>query len=347
MLTLATKSHPTHDPVQLKQETGGTSLSTNTRSILRYPGSKARFCEFIAKTIALNTTVPRIFVEPFCGGASVSIALLEDGVVDRVAINDVDPLIAGLWSVVFSKAGATWLAKQIRTTPLTLDEWRRQKALVPSNEREAALKCLFLNRTSFNGIIHKSGPLGGWGQVNTKIDVRFNRERLASRVLQLSKFEEVVTVRNENWRAFCHRYSRNPTAIFYLDPPYFHKAEQLYGHVFDTGTHEELRDYLEGLLRPWLLSYDDAQEIRDLYEDLATNARVIDNTYSTHPLGGSSFVGRELVFTNMKKLPAASKSKAVHVGLSVKPQRKSRAGVADVLRFPISAAASAASQPQT
>lgn len=316
-------------------------MSTNTRSILRYPGSKARFCEFIAKTIALNNGKPRLLVEPFCGGASVSIALLEDEVIEEVAINDVDPLIASLWMAVFSKADASWLAKQVEVVPLTIDEWRRQKALEPATVREAALKGLFLNRTSFNGIIHQSGPLGGWGQKSIKLDVRFNREKLASRILELSTLRDQVTVRNENWRAFCHRYSRNASAIFYLDPPYYHKAEQLYGYVFAESTHEELRDYLESFARPWLLSYDDAQEVRDLYEGVTTNARVIDNTYSTHPLGGASFVGRELVYTNMKKLPAAAKAKDAHVGLSVKPQRKSRAGDAMTLRFPISLAASA------
>ncbi|RZL51986.1 MAG: DUF4625 domain-containing protein, partial [Pedobacter sp.] len=27
---------------------------------------------------------------------------------------------------------------------------------------------------TFNGIIHKAGPIGGWGQVNRTLDVRFN-----------------------------------------------------------------------------------------------------------------------------------------------------------------------------
>lgn len=321
-------------------------MATNTRSILRYPGSKARFCEFIAKTIALNSGHPRLFVEPFCGGASVSIALLEDGVVDEIAINDVDPLISKLWATVFSKAGAEWLAAKVLEVPLDIAEWKRQKALTPSSQREAALKCLYLNRTSFNGIIHKSGPLGGWGQKSIKVDVRFNRERLSERILALSEWRAQVTVGNESWQSFCERFEDDERAIFYLDPPYYHKAEQLYGHVFDEEGHEELRDFLAGFERPWLLSYDDAQEVRDLYEDVTSKARVIDNTYSTHPLGGCAFVGRELVFTNMRRLPAATKGKEGHVGLSVKEQRKSRAGKTDALRFPISAAAAAAGQAQ-
>lgn len=271
----------------------------------------------------------------------MSIALLEDKVVDEVAINDADPLIAQLWATVFSKSGAEWLAKQVLFVPLSIDEWRRQKALNPSSHREAALKCLYLNRTSFNGIIHQSGPLGGWGQKNIKIDVRFNRQRLSDRILALSELRAKVTVSNQDWQVFCKRFSGNESAVFYLDPPYYHKAEQLYGHVFDEEEHEALRDYLRNLRRPWLLSYDDAQEVRDLYEDVTSKARVIDNTYSTHPLGGCSFIGRELAFTNMKRLPAATKSTKGHVGMSVKAPRKARASNADALRFPISAAATA------
>lgn len=322
-------------------------MSTSTRSILRYPGSKARFGSFIAKTIALNAPRPRLFVEPFCGGASVSIALLEDKVVDAIAINDVDPLIAQLWSAVFSKSGAEWLASQVLEVPLTVDEWKRQKALRPSSRREAALKCLYLNRTSFNGIIHQSGPLGGWAQKKIEIGVRFNRERLAKRILELSELRAYVTVGNEGWRSFCRRFSEDPAAIFYLDPPYYHRAEQLYGHVFDEEDHEELRDFLRKFDRPWLLSYDDAHEVRELYENVTTKARVIDNTYSTHPLGGCAFIGRELVYTNMRRLPAAAPASAGHVGMTVKAAgsgkvRKARA--IDALRFPISAPAMASEQ---
>jgi len=314
-------------------------LATNTRSILRYPGSKARFVDFISKAISLNSGRPRLFVEPFCGGASVSIALLENGVVDEIAINDVDPLISKLWSVVFSTADAKWLANQVMTVPLTVEEWRRQKELEPKNRREAALKCLFLNRTSFNGIIHKAGPLGGWGQKTIDIGVRFNRKRLADRIAELSALSPKVSVANEGWQTFCEQFADDERAIFYLDPPYYHKAEQLYGHVFDEATHVRLRDFLSSFVRPWLLSYDDAKEVRDLYVDVTSKARVIDTTYSTHPLGGCSFVGRELVYTNMKRLPAASKSNEKHVGLSVKEQRKTRASASPALRFPISTAA--------
>jgi DNA adenine methylase len=294
-------------------------MSTNTRSVLRYPGSKARFVEFIANAIRLNGLRFDVFAEPFCGGASVSIALLEKGVVDNIALNDADPLIADLWDTIFCPNHSEWLADQVLQVPLTIDEWKRQKSLEPTNPRESALKCLYLNRTSFNGILHKAGPIGGWEQVNRTLDARFNRERLAQRIRELSSFSDrVVSVANNDWENFCERTRENASTFFFFDPPFFHKAESLYGYYFTNKEHSHLRDYLNDLTNHWMLSYDDAPEVRALYLKHTGRARVIDSTYSAHPMGGASFVGRELFFSNLSRLPSPAQEDAVHIGLTIR-----------------------------
>lgn len=258
-------------------------------------------------------------MEPFCGGASASIALLESGHVDYVALNDADPLIAHLWDVVFSETHSDWLVEQVLTVPLTINEWRRQKSLEPSNPRESALKCLFLNRTSFNGILHQSGPLGGWNQTKRTVGVRFNRDRLAARIRELNKLRDrVIVVGNKNWEAFCDQMLLKDKPFFYLDPPYYHKAEQLYGYYFDNAGHDRLRDYLIAMEASWMLSYDDTPEVRALYQGHSLNARIIDSTYSTHPMGGASHVGREVLYSNLYKLPAPDQGDVVHSGLTVR-----------------------------
>ncbi|MDX1916245.1 MAG: DNA adenine methylase [Methylophilus sp.] len=298
-------------------------MSTSTRSVLRYPGSKARFVDFIEKTIKLNKPKFDVFAEPFCGGASVSIALLERGIVENVALNDADPLVAHLWDCVFCPSSADWLIEKVKTIPLTLDEWKYQKNLEPSTPRDAALKCLYLNRTSFNGIIHKAGPVGGWKQSNRTLGARFNREKLAIRIRELSLLSDrVISVSNNDWKSFCQRFNEAFDTFFYFDPPYFHKAEALYGYFFNQDEHSALRDYIKKLESPWLLSYDDALEIRSLYLSHVSKIRHIDSTYSAHPMGGSSFIGRELIFTNLLRLPSATKNPEIHLGLSIHEFKK-------------------------
>jgi DNA adenine methylase len=292
---------------------------SRSRSLLRYPGSKARFSKFISKTLFINNLDGSLFVEPFCGGASVAIALLEEGVVDKIALNDADLSISSLWSIVFNPQVAPWLAEQVLTIPLTMNEWDHQKQLVPESTRQAALRCLYLNRTSFNGIIQaRSGPIGGRSQKNRTLGVRFNREALANRILELSKLSDrVISVSSEPWKYTLSRFRRRRNVVFYLDPPFYHKAERLYSCWFNTLEHIKLRDSLQRLKKPWLLSYDYASEVRQLYDPLDLRSRVIDSTYSAHPIGGCSIVGRELFFTNLQTLPASDPLHIKHKGLTI------------------------------
>lgn len=314
------------------------SLSSATRSLLRYPGSKARLARFIYESIFLNDGRCSTFIEPFCGGASVSIALLESNTVEEIIINDIDPLVASLWKCVFSKKNAEWLADSIKQITLSLDQWQIQKNLRPANTREAALKCLFLNRTSFSGLLHRNaGPIGGRAQAKWKLGCRFNREKLASRIIELSKLSpRVRSVTQQPWQVVCNKWAGNKDVFFYLDPPFYHKAHRLYRVVFSDIEHQELRDYLLTLKSPWILSYDNAAEIRDLYDNFNINTRIIDNTYSAHPVGGNSFVGRELLYSNLKELPKPSKDKSNHVGLSVRKFENHRVSTSTLMRIPVS-----------
>lgn len=301
-------------------------------SLLRYPGGKARFAPFIAEVLQANEQKAVVLAEPFCGGAGVSLSLLEEGLVKRVALNDADPLVSALWQCVFSPADAHWLAEQVISIPLNIDEWKRQKALEPTSLRERALKALYLNRTSFNGILHRAGPVGGWNQTKRTVGARFNRLKLVNRIMELTKLHKQVEVYNEGWREFMRRMADRKQVCFYLDPPYYYKAEQLYRHTFTEAQHVELRDYLEELNLPWLLSYDDAPEVRALYDAKAVNARVVDNTYSTHPMGGASFVGRELFYTNLPQMPAVVE--APHVGMTVRHVESEEVCANSVIRIP-------------
>ena len=294
-------------------------------SPLRYPGGKTRFTKFIWEAILCSGKKADVFVEPFCGGAGAAVSLLKTGRVERIALNDVDPLIASFWKVVLGKSCKTrrdvdWLIRSIEQAEFSVDEWRNQKALQPNSIRAAAWKCLYLNRTSFNGILHKAGPIGGWNQENRTLDVRFNQEKLILKIQELFDLRnQVDCVGNINWKKFCSNYRNRKGAYLYLDPPYYHKAEQLYGHLFNEKQHNQLKDFLMGLIVPWMLSYDDAPEVRALYDKLpGIDGRVIDQTYSANPIGGASFIGRELFFSN-RSLPVSQlqQEPKQHIGLTV------------------------------
>jgi len=50
-------------------------------SPLRYPGAKRRLAGYVAEVLRLNSLRPKVLVEPFAGGASVFLQLLNDDLV--------------------------------------------------------------------------------------------------------------------------------------------------------------------------------------------------------------------------------------------------------------------------
>jgi len=276
-------------------------------SPLRYPGGKRKLAPLIADLIAKKNVRPELFVEPFAGGASVSISLLEADYVETIALADADPLLASFWKVVFSPE-AEALSNMVYDARVTLGEWKRLKQSTAGTSLEAAFQCLFLNRTSFSGSLNrKTGPIGGMSQSSAyKIDCRFNQSKLAERILELSRLRHRVRfVRNETYSKTVRDarkmavFRDSPEKVFwYLDPPFFAKADKLYRCHFERQDHETLASATAGIPGNWLLSYDDHTDARRLYGDHPGYA-LVNLQYSARIDEKRRLVAKEIVVSNI------------------------------------------------
>jgi len=93
-----------------------------------------------------------------------------------------------------------------------------------------------------------------------------NKKALTSAIDRLPEIQQRlkdVVIENRDFEDLIRVYDR-PKALFYLDPPYF-KAEQFYdGFAHDD--HLRLYNRLTTLKGKFVLSYNDAPEIRKMYE---------------------------------------------------------------------------------
>jgi DNA adenine methylase len=242
-------------------------------SPLRYPGGKRKLAPYVAAAVE-DAGATRLFVEPFSGGASVSISLLEAGTVESVGLCDADPLVASFWQTVFSPDAAV-LADLVRNAAVDVDEWRRMREWRPERRIDLAFKCLYLNRTSFSGSIHPyAGPMGGWNQTSDNpIGSRFNQPKIADRIEALStRRDQVAFVEHASYQQVLRRAregrswpAKATETFWYFDPPFFAKAGRLYAHHFDGAAHQALADELKDVPGNWMLSYDDHPEAMRLY----------------------------------------------------------------------------------
>lgn len=74
-----------------------------------------------------------------------------------------------------------------------------------------------------------------------------------------------TVIENKDFEALIRQYDR-PNAFFYCDPPYF-ETEGHYEVVFRKEDHVRLRDTLAGIQGKFMVSYNDCEYIRELYQD--------------------------------------------------------------------------------
>jgi DNA adenine methylase len=277
-------------------------------SPLRYPGGKRRLVPYIAAVLRANDLQPELFVEPFAGGASVALELAATGVVSQIGLADLDPWIASFWQTVFEDCD--WLCRRVESIEVDLATWDRLKCTKAKGRRWQALACLFLNRTSFNGALHRrAGPIGGRAQTSSyDLACRFPRERLIRRLRaceQLAANGRVAWVRCASALDVIQdarrQAKRESLRLFtYLDPPFWAKSRELYRCSFVDIDHEQLAQTLRWLREPWLLSYDVSPAIQRLYARHDVRRANVELLYTATQRAAYE----EFVITNLAGLPA-------------------------------------------
>lgn len=267
-------------------------------SPLRYPGGKSALYPVISSVIKSHRMKHCIYVEPFAGGAGIAWSLLIDGVVDRVIINDADKAVYSFWRAIMEST--QWFVEKIRTTPITVNEWRKQRDILRNSKKyskELGFAMFFLNRTNRSGILD-AGPIGGYDQAGEyKIDCRFNRDELIRKILKIAEYRSKTKIYNQDISTFLKRFlpqgNENNEIFVYFDPPYYEKGQRLYMNFFSSKDHERLRDSVALLDCRWIMTYDDKPEIEELYESYQKSHFSINYSLSNKKKGGELMIYKD------------------------------------------------------
>ena len=252
-------------------------------SPLRYPGGKGKLASFMEYMIDQLGHRGGTYIEPFAGGAGIAMELLLRNVVSRIVINDYDKAVWSFWRVILTETDR--FVEEIRTVPLTMDEWQKQhEILVTQNDKysfELGFAAFYMNRTNRSGII-KGGVIGGQEQAKDwKMDVRFKREELVTRIQRIAARKKDIKLYNKDVNSFIKNYLPlyEENALIYFDPPYFRKGQQLYMNFFNYKDHvrieQEIREHVNC---DWIITYDYEPQIEEIYHNY--NLRLYDLNYS-------------------------------------------------------------------
>lgn len=251
---------------------------------LRYPGGKGRMGPWIAELMRHNNISGGWYVEPYAGGCGAALFLLIHGYVDRIVINDADPVIFSFWKAVTEQPEE--LIARIKSTQVSMTAWRAQREILENaaahSQLDIAFATFFLNRTNRSGIL-SGGVIGGKNQSGEwKLGARFNKDDLIERIRAIGKLSKRISVHGLDALELLDVIEPQLPAksLIYLDPPYFQKGAQLYRNFYAPEDHAAIAERVAKLKVPVIVTYDNAKEISALYSSFKQVEFSL--RYSTH-----------------------------------------------------------------
>lgn len=232
------------------------------KSPLRYPGGKTRACKILDAIVAEHGFDTSRVVSPFFGGGSFEFHMHEK-YGSKLVVNDKFTPLYTFWSQC--KENKSKLCGELkkllhRVTKETFHAFRR-KILAETDALKKAVYFFVINRCSFSGATLS----GGFSEESSK--KRFT-ETSVDKVEKLDLTD--VDLHNEDFVDFLARHAAGGGFLF-LDPPYYlEKNSKLYGtsgDMHETFDHEKLAECLRKVETRWLMTYNDCERIRELYED--------------------------------------------------------------------------------
>lgn len=261
------------------------------RTPLRYPGGKRRLADFFADLLQLNGLTGCDWYEPFAGGCGLGLELLRRGLLSSVHFNDLDPRLGSFWRTVLENPEQ--LCEKIASVPVTMEERERQRALFLAKDTaslDLAFAYFFLNRTARSGI-PLAGVIGGKHQDGPfKMDCRFNREDLCSRIRAIYRCREFISFTTGDYAKFLPQIKKGYRPFVFLDPPYLQQGEGLYHCPSDGCWHRELACRVRRLNNPLVLTVDDYPETREIYRGFSQKGFVASYSAHSHKQGEEIFI---------------------------------------------------------
>ena len=225
----------------------------NINSFMSWIGGKKALRELIVSSFPLYY---ERYIEVFGGGGWVLFHKPPGN--DFEVYNDFNGLLANLFRCVREKPDE--LMEALYFVLNSREDFDRVKDVLSIDSPESDV----LRASYFYQLIRYSYASGLTSYGSQPHDMWVNFPLIEQAHRRLSK----VVIENKDFEKLIGQYDR-PVSFFYLDPPYF-ETEKYYKNIGEGGFQEKdhirLRDSLMKIEGKFLLSYNDCDYIRDLYD---------------------------------------------------------------------------------
>jgi DNA adenine methylase len=280
---------------QCEQPKAVNVASVPQRSPFRYPGGKTWFVPRLREWLQSQTQKPALLVEPFVGGGIVSLTAVMENFVDRALMVELDQEIAAVWQTIVD-GDAEWLADRIQNFELTRDTVDAVLGMNRRSVKERAFQTIIKNRTNHGGILAAGTGTLRKGEAGKGISSRWYPATLAKRLKAIDHFVGRFSFMHCDAFEVIEAHSTKADAVFFIDPPYTaggkKAGSRLYTH--HALDHEKLFRVCSRLEGDFIMTYDNAPEVKKLAKEFGFQAKPISMKNTHHAEMTELVIGRDL-----------------------------------------------------
>ena len=217
-----------------------------TRPILKYHGGKFR----IAKWVISHFPHHQVYVEPFCGAASVLMTKVPS---TNEVLNDLSNRLINVFRILRNPKQAKLLMEQLRLTPCSEVEYLASRE-ISEDPIEDARRTIVLSHQGHGGSSSGGRKKSGWRR-----GARFDRQKssadewseIHNYVMAWCDRLRRVFIESKDASAVIRQWDR-PETLFYVDPPYVSdtrsaRNKKIYDHEMDDDAHVALAKVLDSV----------------------------------------------------------------------------------------------------
>ncbi|HAJ34983.1 MAG TPA: DNA methyltransferase [Chloroflexi bacterium] len=282
--------------------------SVPQRSPFRYPGGKTWFVPTFRRWVDSLKSKPLILIEPFAGGGIISLTALFEDLVEKAVMVELDDEVVAVWETIIT-GDAVWLANRILTFTMTREAVEEELQKTPTTKREKAFQTILKNRTLHGGILAEGSRFIKYGENGKGIGSRWYPKTLARRLISLNNVVHRIDFRCDDGLKVMMEFAHREDAIYFIDPPYTaggkKAGKRLYKH--HQIDHEHLFTVCESLAGDFLMTYDEAEEVKEMARRHRFQMRLIPMKNTHHATMRELVIGRDLSW--LDELPAIHESR--------------------------------------
>lgn len=264
-------------------------------SPFRYPGGKTWFVPRLREWLSSQPRKPKKLIEPFAGGGIVSLTSVSENLVEAAHLVEIDREIAAVWETLVG-GNAEWLASRILSFDMTKDNAIEALSLKRKSSREVAFQTIIKNRTFHGGILAAGSGFLKNGEAGKGILSRWYPTTLARRIRNIDLIRARLSFECRDAFEVLKEHKNDEDSVFFIDPPYTaggkKAGSRLYTHF--QLNHERLFSICSELAGDFIMTYDNASEVKDLARDYGFQAKPIPMKNTHHAAMTELVIGRDL-----------------------------------------------------